>query len=111
MAKHTQAPWAIEEDHDEDIRETVLIHGAADAQGLVHVALVYTSDAFNGIDVEDAENFKEECSANAHLIAAAPDLLAVCQKIVNGIEMSEQEFAQWEQDLRAAVAKATGNTD
>ncbi len=73
MSEHTPGPWAIEEDHD-DMDGTVMIHGAADAPGLVPVALVYTADAFPCIEDEDREAADTMCKADARLIAAAPDL-------------------------------------
>jgi hypothetical protein len=50
--------------------------------------------------------------ANAHLIAAAPDLLAACELALNGIELSNG--VPYSEDviteLRAAIARAKGET-
>lgn len=57
---------------------------------------------------------RAERLANAHLIAAAPDLLAELQNIANAKpetwdEETRDQFQQWAQNrARAAIAKATG---
>lgn len=47
-----------------------------------------------------------ECAANAHLIAAAPDLLESLQALVKVIDAAGWEAATV--DARAAIAKALG---
>lgn len=108
MSTHTQGPWEIETDHDEG-DDVVLIHGAADAPGLVPIATVFTVDAFPCTDDEDRESLRAEYEANARLITAAPDLLAACELAIEAIE----GIAEWgepeikaRQALIAAIAKA-----
>jgi hypothetical protein len=48
----------------------------------------------------------EEAKANAQLIAAAPDLLAACEHVVQLIDPGEWPDAY--QELKAAIAKAKG---
>lgn len=48
-----------------------------------------------------------EAEANAQLIAAAPDLLAVLQELIE-IEGPQPGTAAWADKARAAIAKATG---
>lgn len=114
MSSHTPGPWAIETDHDDDIEDTVLIHGAADAPGLVPVALVYTADAFPCVDDEDRADFESECNANARLIAAAPDLLKELETAIAWIADMSGPYAPTRDEilpqLRATIAKAHGET-
>lgn len=55
----------------------------------------------------------EQILANAHLIAAAPDLLEAAKNALSLIEQKPQssmteQAIQWEEELRAAIAKAEG---
>jgi hypothetical protein len=54
-----------------------------------------------------------ECEANAHLIAAAPDLYeALCWAIQSWDEHNKHGFnmqGDWVQDARAALSKARGD--
>jgi hypothetical protein len=98
MSKHTPGPWPIKVTGDRKrIRVGV---GLVDGPRGYDVAEVYSDDC----DGEEAE-------ANAHLIAAAPDLLdalCVAADYLNG--------NGWEGDPRmvpieAAIAKAKGEND
>lgn len=54
-------------------------------------------------ELRDADYPTDEAIANAHLIAAAPELLEVCQKLLkNGFRREDQKLAE------AAIAKALG---
>lgn len=116
--KHTPGPWAIEDDHDDaETIPSVLIHGQADAPGLVHVALVYTIDAFGEYDYADEREMQDvECKANAALIAAAPDLLAACAKALSLAEQRDRGeifegvmLGEIQDILSDAIKKAEGN--
>jgi hypothetical protein len=48
-------------------------------------------------------------AANARLIAAAPDLLEACQRALAEAVADDQD--EWFANMRAAIAKATGQTD
>lgn len=111
MSEHTPGPWAIEEDHD-DIADTVMIHGAADAPGLVPVALVYTANAFPCVD-ENREAMEVMCKADACLIAAAPDLLEALTRVADALWDTRDESYSYidtmnRQMIVAAIAKAKG---
>lgn len=59
---------------------------------------------------DDASN-REYSIANAHLIAAAPDLLEACKAILTfltGDEYHEYYYQAEVRQLRAAIAKAQG---
>ncbi len=85
MSKHTPGPWAT------DGGDTVVAMGNQ---------IVVTAPAPDGAS-------REEMKANARLIAAAPDLLAVLENMFT-------EFGDFEYDVaaisaaRAAIAKAKG---
>lgn len=53
-------------------------------------------------------DYRAECDANAHLIAAAPELLEVAQLILaeDLLDFLPEEYAS---KVRAAIAKATGD--
>lgn len=46
--------------------------------------------------------------ANARLIAAAPDLLKVCEEFVRKVECGEARSKRSYQQMKAAIAKAKG---
>ncbi len=46
--------------------------------------------------------------ANAHLIAAAPELLSVARTAVNALERRGLSFEYYAMALKQAIAKATG---
>ena len=63
------------------------------------------------IDCDDETVGEQDLAANAHLIAAAPDLLAASEAFISELD-SGDNFMAWEETkakLRAAIAKAKGN--
>jgi len=91
-AKHTEGPWAykksstgIREIFDKDDRELAEAHGLCD-----------------GIDNAARDR---EANANAHLIAAAPDLLAACETALKDV-MRGELMSQFM--LEDVIAKARG---
>lgn len=87
--EHTKGPWIYGADSDEVItKNAALICDIAPSRESV-------SD--------------EEADANARLIAAAPELLAALQKLLeNAGDCLEVEAPSSLCDARAAIAKATG---
>ncbi len=96
MSKHTPGPWL-------NLRRLVVApgHGA--------VASVWDGTIHTG---EGSKITKEEGGANAHLIAAAPELLAAMQGLMEIAEtaMPDTFFASDSRvnAARAAIAKAEG---
>ena len=96
-AKHTTGPWVIHP--DDDLHPEYLGH-------------VMTRDGCAAADCILEWSSIEECEqiANARLIAAAPDLLSICQEL----EESADYWSEYDvpigivHRLRAAIAKATG---
>ena len=91
--QHTQGPWSIELDHASNTSEFI----RARIDGEMHdIASLLCDETGNA-------------SANARLIAAAPDLLAALQAIVTGNVYGNP--TQWNLAIDrgiAAIAKATG---
>jgi hypothetical protein len=93
-SQHAPGPWTVEEYGDEE-SPALVIHSDIDFR-ICFMATPGLRD-----DPETIE-------ANAHLIAAAPDMLAALQDIIK-----RNEIQHWfNLDLaRAAVSKATGGND
>jgi len=86
MTEHTPGPW--ENDNG--------VVAGKDIKDL-------TRPSFDIFDVSHWHGNKEEAQANAHLIAAAPDLLSACEAIAHGMKET-QGFAP--NFLEQAIAKA-----
>jgi hypothetical protein len=83
-SKHTQGPWAVSQQKG----LTLFIVGEDEAIAEVPHA-----------------NFNKETFANADLIAAAPELLAACERI---LELGKDANCGLN-EVAAAIAKAKGN--
>ncbi len=99
--KFTPGPWTV--DVARDIR---YIHSAAGD------IILQFSPLYDGIDNAAAKN---ECDANARLIAAAPDLLAALQEIVREpqgktVADNAKVLSAVIRIARAALAKAGGQS-
>lgn len=98
---HTPGPWEIDATYPEQSKK---IHPVGSTIG---VAIAFGDD-------------EEETEANARLIASAPDLLSALQEVEDWIlrdeealdfgqvAMSSQMLNERFQNVRAAIAKATG---
>jgi hypothetical protein len=83
MAQHTPGPWKVER-----INDTNYVMGRVG-----HVIAEVPAD----------RNYKAKADVNAALIAAAPDLLAALEAV---LDMPNNSLALYE--ARAAIAKAKG---
>lgn len=89
MSAYTPAPWSVEIDHHNNAPEYIRAHVNGEMYDLASVLCDETGNA----------------SANARLIAAAPDLLAALQKI----DANAAESVEWIRRVaREAIAKAEG---
>lgn len=111
MAEHTPGPWKTSMLCDSV--EAVLIKKTPRGQ----LSRVYGYAASPGTIclLEDGENINytdaDEKAANAHLIAAAPDLLAACKKALAYFDVVAARSPielEIEEQLAAAIAKAKG---
>lgn len=95
--KHTPGPWKAA--HNAPFRWA--IHGPRNEW------IAQTDAAFD----DGSSGSPDACEANARLIAAAPDLLAVCRAVVAGTN-AKNGFVGVGSDIymaaRAAIAKAEG---
>lgn len=107
-ARHTPGPWKS------GSARTGRVFGAdgyeiCDPTQGPHLHVDYDSDAGHWATTPGAyvDRTDEEIEANAHLIAAAPDLLAACVELIRGDGTSDS--VQRAIDLaRAAIARAEG---
>lgn len=95
--KHTPGPW--QEVTDDDGNEWVVPKG-------------HTPNDMHTYFIGDLESTCSECHANAHLIAAAPDLLEACKAALECLEILDDDVDYLSRDevrqLRAAIKKAEG---
>ncbi len=109
--KHTKGPWKVGGDGHE--------HKRADGTPWRQLS-IYTGDIETGKDLEivcSAEIpkgkgwFDEESRANAHLIAASPELLEVCKDAYKLIALTRPDTCGYVLvRLSDAIAKAEGGT-
>ena len=120
MTRHTPGPWEMGEEVDSQDRlvyipirrgklhiSTTGVYGKKPDGS--HAGAKYT-DRF-GIERVKPIISAEECRANARLIAASPELLAVCQSILEQTEGPALALFNLDNAralLAAAIAKATG---
>jgi len=113
--KHTPAPWVFAPDYDENDGDIIIggTYDETDGKTLIPdgprvVAICFKSD------LQDEEQYPtEEVRANAHLIAAAPELyialLAIEEYILQEAGYGERTFNRALQNAAlAALAKARG---
>lgn len=106
--KHTQGPWRSNYPQ------------ITTQEGMALTVAVVLSREDNNPRADSAAKTKTEAEANAHLIAAAPDLLAALKLALPCVEYAEIETASKGQNeahdkclsalewIRAAIAKAEG---
>ena len=93
--RHTPGPWSVEIDHHNNAPEYIRAYADGEMYDLASVLCDETGNA----------------TANARLIAAAPDMLDVLQAIAADIENRARlglDAPAWYTRARAAIAKATG---
>jgi hypothetical protein len=93
--KHTEGPWCLFRPH----RESYWHVNQQGGPGYIGDVLMVSHRA-------------AECEANARLIAAAPDLLALAEWLLESYhsDAGMPEAKEIAREARAAIAKATGST-
>lgn len=108
-AKHTPGPWLV---HD---RSTVHMQDQDIARVGVRLDVVthLATEIFGLVARCGGSGAPGEADANARLIAAAPDLLAAAQSLINGrTDCNDRNCGECTHcRARAAIAKATGTDD
>ena len=87
--QHTPGPWEIDHTYPEPNQRKIQPKG---------------QEAGIAVAFGDSES---EAQANASLIAAAPELLELCEESLRALH--EDDFPILKDKLRAAIAKATAN--
>ena len=87
MSKHTPGPWRCEPQPGQTVGKHTYTH-----------CVMYGDDSI-------ADTLTE---ADAHLIAAAPDLLKACKAACQDLEFRGDNLTCLYKDIRAAIAKAEG---
>lgn len=100
MSKHTPGPWSLFDDgsevHDRIVGPVVGVKG---------MTATVARAAF-GIRPN------QEVAANARLIAAAPDLLAACESVIDGLASMGCDWGDEQHAIvSAAIRKAKGMDD
>ena len=91
MIKHTPGPWEVE--------------------GIGQVIVPARPPAWRTLaDVYGEHGDEEQADADAHLIAAAPDLLAACEMALLDVRYYATVHGESITVLEAAIAKAKGET-
>jgi hypothetical protein len=83
MSKHTPAPWRLQLQRYGGYRIFKLLKDSPDDQGYSIIG-----DFRGACYVRDPD---EETTANARLIAAAPELLAACKAVLATLEATDME--------------------
>lgn len=102
--KHTPAPWRYIRRSDEEFSHPS-IESLDDKFSVVILGFKDDPNDDGGVRGRTAE----EAEANAHLIAAAPELLEAAKGIINSIENGNGVVCY--RALMAAIAKAEGRAE
>lgn len=100
MPQHTPGPWIIDDDKIGWIGLKRPDYAAP------FIGLTHFMNPRRGFP--QTENVNEEIQANARLIAAAPDMLAMLQSIRNTIANGHQVTQSLISNIDAVIAQATG---
>lgn len=110
QAKHTPGKWRVSEDE--------LGHGEYDIlakkEGFPNIGVATVVDSrFSNYNLGSVALHKDECSANAHLIAAAPELLEACKMVVDVFNLhlykTDSGGGKCYAKAQTAIAKAEGS--
>lgn len=102
MTQHTPGPWTTSGDCYQEKGSWVVTIQSNNAPPEMNIA------------AEALSEHKEQAIANAHLIAAAPDLLEAAQACAEWLDLVKQNYPDMAglirgmEAARAAIAKATG---
>lgn len=106
MSKHTKGPWFADKHGNIWRRNPAeLYENGGSVAGDMALAVVVRG-------WHDAESVGFPVNANANLIAAAPDLLEALGSLLDSMDANGScQYEQLREEARAAIAKATGDSD
>lgn len=104
---HTPGPWSVEPHSDTDEVINVVSEYEVRPDGIKVANWICELDAQLDCDVDTDEQLAR-MNADAHLIAAAPDLLAACREFVRKCETGQASSVRSYAQMQAAIAKAEG---
>jgi hypothetical protein len=99
VRQHTPGPWVAREWHDRDYEGECIAQGWSVTDSDGHRVPLYSGET---ADLSEAE-------ANGQLIAAAPELLAALERLLNSGDVRDAADAGALKQARAAIAKAVGS--
>ena len=110
MSAYTPGPWEADfGDFESGDSVNITASGAI-------IASVLGADSFPCLDDERLPGFEIELKANARLIAAVPDLLEACKRLLDAphyehfvVRLNDEEMAGLDA-IQAAIAKAEGKS-
>lgn len=108
MTKHTPAPWTIqagEENGSNNNMEVATIYGIERVQTENGFGAHYCTIVRNPMTHETYKEWEQQNTANAHLIAAAPEMYEVLEDILLYCELDDERVLE---RVREAIAKAEG---
>lgn len=111
QVSHTPGSWEVAPfcDTDEVLNVVANYEERAGSDGRVTKHAHWIAECDAGLDFDtDHEAQLDENIANAHLIAAAPDLLAACKEFVRKCECGEARSTRSYIQMKAAILKAEG---
>ena len=116
-ANHTPGPWHAETSDHYTLGGDMIEISLHDSEGMICDQIASVMLDTGDDTAEDQKRYKEQ-EANAHLIAAAPDLLAACEAVYEADEAAIKELKACGLDgsvdpkitaqLKAAIAHAKG---
>lgn len=108
MSRHTPGEWIA---HTGNVDDCIDIDGDGGVTRITTVHLDVSDIAFECFPNDRCPDFMSEIAerwANAHLIAAAPDLLAALENLQEACEYWEDQNDPVLAEARRAIAKAKG---
>lgn len=113
-AKHTPGPWVPIFNEYGPYEEIMIFSNPTPTSGR-RVGEVYNARTFDDVPVAEWDEYRERAIANAHLMAAAPDLLQELKNIANArvhdsaYFENADDFVAWAQSrARHAISKVEG---
>jgi len=99
--KHTPGPWFINEERQKCMGDEIVFRSIYHKRSGLDVCIMQNNVIVNNLDKRE----RSEGEANAHLIAAAPDLLEACKIVLPYID-AYPKMKDLAKMLEQAISKA-----